>query len=428
MKFLEPNIVVIDDVKSEVQGILDYYRELGVGCKLFNASYFDGDTMPSNCFSDVNLIFLDLYYSERFDAEQCSNWVQSLVSEKSFYILVLWTKDTSKSNSVLEHLKQVNRMPFTFLVKSKTDYSKIGEEKYDYSKLFEEINTELDTIPALEEIQIWKKSVKHSTNEILGHLTKTSDPNIFNDKLKKIIICHGGGSIKSSSNNIRKRLILFDALDSILISNTRKNINENNITELNIENLYNLDKVEDSVIDKELNSWFHFKLEKNLTNELISPGIISEFKDNDWRNKYSIHDDKIVMDFISHQSGNNVKISSIALLLSRPCDIAQNKFGKNLKLLSGLKIVNPIRKENAKKEFKKGSSNVDSIKIYDHLYLSEEENDVTFLFDFRYTFSVPEESFKAEFNNIKIFNKELLSEMQVEYSSYSSRLGITQIF
>jgi hypothetical protein len=61
------------------------------------------------------------------------------------------------------------------------------------------------------------------------------------------------------------------------------------------------------------------------------------------------------------------------------------------------------------------------------LYFSAEEKDVTLLFDLRYNFSVPEEIFKREFTNIRIFNKEVLSEMQVEYSSYSSRLGITQV-
>ena len=69
----------------------------------------------------------------------------------------------------------------------------------------------------------------------------------------------------------------------------------------------------------------------------------------------------------------------------------------------------------------------DSTKVYDHLQLNNEDNDVALVFDFRYIFSVPEKIFIEKFNNLKVFNKELLSEMQVEYSSYSSRLGITQI-
>lgn len=426
MYFLEPTIVVVDDKRAEVEGIVRYYNEQGLGCKYFNSDLIEGDNYPLKNYADVNLLFLDLIYSDQqpFDAELCSSWVRSLIPEKSYYILILWTKDPSKAEEVLEQLKQHHRTPYLYLIESKTDYQ--NKEEYQYQKLLESINQKLDSTPALEEIQIWKKSVKLSANEVLGNLTKNSDPEIFNNKLKKIIISHGGTSIKSSEDNKRKRLILFDALDCILISNTKKNIIEEEISAINTEKLYDLNNINEPIIDKELNSWFHFKLEKNLAN-LISPGIISEFKENDWKKMYSIHDDKIIMEYVSQQIGDNVKMSSIVLLLSRPCDIAQNKYGKNLKLLSGLKIINPVRKDNVKKEFKKGSSHVDSIKLYDHLYLSEKENDVTLLFDFRYNFSVPEEVFKTEFNNIKVFNKELLSEMQVEYSSYSSRLGITQV-
>ena len=67
------------------------------------------------------------------------------------------------------------------------------------------------------------------------------------------------------------------------------------------------------------------------------------------------------------------------------------------------------------------------MKKYEHLYFNDTDNDITILFDFRYSFSVPEKLFVEKFKNIKVFNKELLSEIQVEYSSYSSRLGITQI-
>jgi hypothetical protein len=139
---------------------------------------------------------------------------------------------------------------------------------------------------------------------------------------------------------------------------------------------------------------------------------------------YALYDDKIISNYTSLQVGENVEIKNIVLLISRPCDIAQNKFGKNLKLLSGLIISNPVRKKD---KFSGKDTKPDSVKIYDHLFFDDKNSDVTLLFDFRYNFSVPEEIFKSEFKNLKIFNKELLSEMQVEYSSYSSRLGITQV-
>lgn len=423
MKYLEPSVVIVDDVKEEIQGILDYYQSSGIGSKWFNASYIEGVDMPEKVFSDISLLFLDLFYSEIFDAEQCSNWVQSIIPEKSFYILILWTKDSAKAELVIERLKKINRLPFTYFVKSKIDYSVAEIEKYDFTRLFTEINDQIDALHALDEVFIWKKSIKYSTNNVLGNLTKNSQPSEFNNKLRNIIINHGGNCVKKMEDSNRKRFILFDALDSVLISNTKNNVTEQ-ISSINSDELYNLTTFSSPEVDRELNSWFHFKLDKEITQDLVYPGIISEYKENDWKTMYSIHDDDIVNEYISLQVDEKIIIKDIVLLLSRPCDIAQNKYGKNLKLLSGLMIINPIRKKN---KFKGKDTKPDSIKIYDHLFLNNNENDVTFLFDFRYNFSVPESQFQAEFTNIKIFNKELLSEMQVEYSSYSSRLGITQV-
>lgn len=431
MNFLEPNIVVVDDKRNEVEGIISYYNDQGFGCKYFNSDLIEGDIYPNNNYTDVNLFFLDLIYSEQqaFDPELCASWVRSIIPEKSYYILILWTKDPSKAEEVLKLLKHHNRTPYLYLVESKTKYPANGN--YSYDKLLRTINSKLDLVPALEEIQIWKKSVKRSSNEVLGNLTKDSDPILFNSKLKKIIISHGGTFIKSSSNDMRKRTILFDALDNILISNTKKNIVDDDISNLNKENLYKLDELDFSV-DKELNSWFHFKLEKNLTKDLICPGLISYNNHSLFKKLYSIQDDPKVEKILAKQKEGNIIIKDIVLVLSRPCDIAQNKFGKNIKLLSGIIIKNSLRHpDNHKKRPGEIHFNdcilPDSIKKFEHLYFDQIDDDITLLFDFRYSFSVPEKIFIEKFENVKVFNKELLSEMQVEYSSYSSRLGITQI-
>lgn len=428
MLSFEPNIVVVDDKQDEIQGILEQYGEQGIGCKFFNADLYEGDSMPDTPYSDVNLIFLDLFFSEtKFDAELCSNWVQSLIPEKSFYILIIWSKDPAHAEDVIDELAKVNRLPFTFIVKNKTDFPIDSGAKYDYSKLFMEINNEAANIPSLSEIGIWKKSIKGASNIVIGNLTKNSDPSLFNAKLQKIIVGHGGTSLIESENHVYKRRVLFDALDQVLISNTRNSGLFNEIDQVNKEQLYSFNSDVTAAIDKELNSWFHFKIEKEIPNDLIIPGLICEFSEGQWKEMYSIEDDKIIENLLGKQTGEYTKITSIALLLSRPCDIAQGKYGKNLKLISGIKIQNPLRKENARQDFKFNAPKPDSVKLYDHLHIDHEQEDVALLFDFRYSFSVPEKIFIKDFPKFKSFNKELLSEMQVEYSSYSSRLGITQI-
>jgi hypothetical protein len=419
INFLEPNVIIIDDKREEIEGIYDYYIERGIGCKIFNPDLIDGDDYPEKTYSDVNIIYLDLHYSEQFDAEICATWIRHIVKTRSFYILVMWTKDISKAEQVSTLLNTHKVIPFLTLTKSKTDYQ--SEQGYNFSDLFEILNRDLTSTPSLEEILHWKKTVKYSSNEIIGNLTST--PNNIVNKLKKIIISHGGTSIKDSEDNIYKRSILFDALDTVLISNTKKNI-DGEISELNNQNLYNLQDVEDSTTDKELNSWFHFKLENEISTNLITPGLIAVNNHRFFKKLYSIKDDPKIEIFLKKQIEADKQIDDIVLVISRPCDIAQKKYGKNLKLLSGLIIKKPLRKTNGKLDL---STPMDSLKIYDHLYFDDNDNDVTLLFDFRYSFSVPSDIFINKFSNLKIFSKELLSEMQVEYSSYSSRLGITQI-
>lgn len=423
--FLEPNVIIIDDVRDEIRGIYEYYSEKGIGCKIFNPDIVDGDDYPITFYSDVNIIFLDLHYSQTFDAELCSTWIRHIVKPKSFYILIMWTKDISKGEQVSELLKTHNVLPFLTITKSKIDYQ--VENGYNFSDLFIQINEDLNSTPSLEEILLWKKAVKYSTNEIIGNLTK--NPGNIVDKLKKIIICHGGSSIKNSDDNNYKRAILFDALDTVLASNTKKNITRE-ISDLNNQTLYDLQTIVDGETDKELNSWFHFKLENEINPNIITPGLIAINNHSFFKKLYSIQDDPKLSRLFQIQKDNHIRIDDVVLVISRPCDIAQKKYGKNIKLLSGIIIYSAFRHQTGKRKDEihfNDSALPDSVKKYEHLFFSDELNDVTILFDFRYSFSVPEKIFIDKFENLKIFNKELLSEVQVEYSSYSSRLGITQI-
>lgn len=172
MKYLEPNVVVIDDKYSEVMGIIRYYNDKGIGCKYFNADLFemDAELPPEKPYSDVNLIFLDLFYSEQpFDPEMPAGWVRRLVHPKTFYVLVLWTKDQSMGKEVLEILRSKDVMPYIHITKSKKDFVS-GPNEYNFAKLFESIDEEINKIPVLDEILIWKNSLKRTSNVVLGDL------------------------------------------------------------------------------------------------------------------------------------------------------------------------------------------------------------------------------------------------------------------
>lgn len=428
MLSFEPNIIFIDDKKEEVIDLVDLYRQEGIGCKFYNADISIGDHKPVQPYSDVNLIFLDLYYKKEFDVELCTGWIESLIPVNSFYVLVIWSKDTQHRSEVEEDLINLNRKPYIIFEFQKGEGYKNPDNTWDFVKLYCDIEDKVRESYALEELGLWKKSITNSSNTIIGHLAKdllTSD--LLTKKLQKIVIGHGGTIYISPDNQEQKREVLFDALDNILISNSKISRIMKNISKHNSENLYNINAGIESDIDTKLNSWFHFKLHKDpIDQEKIQIGLISKFNNKFLKNTYSLLNDSIVTSYLSHQIDAKKMLTEVVLLISRPCDIAQKKYGKNFKLISGVIIKNPIRKENPKKEIRTGQK-VDSIKLYDHLSFSDEDNDNALIFDFRYVFSVPEDTFFKKFINMKIFNKELLSEMQVEYSAYSSRLGITQI-
>lgn len=439
MLSFEPNIVIVDDKKDEVIGLLESYRDEGIGTKFYNASIFDGDDKPQKPFSGVNLIFLDLYYSSDFDVELCTSWIERLIPENSFYALVIWSKDTDHADDVLEELKGINRVPYLPLVIQKGEEFKNPDNTWNFEKLTDFIQNEIDKHAALEELSIWKKSINNSSNLIIGHLADPLLPNSLDSKLQKIILGHGGKTYISDDKHEQKREILFEALDDVLISNSKNQRPDIIISEANRTQLYNTLDVQVAEVDSKLNSWFHFKLLKfPLCQTSVKPGVISTFNGSSKRGSLlkKIYGDLIIDENIklylnkqlskSNLVGSNTKIIDVVLLLSRPCDIAQGKYGRNLKLISGVKIVNPDRKNNERKELKTGNK-FDSIKLFDHLHFGEEENDIALIFDYRYIFSVPEDIYLSCFENIKVFNKDLLSELQVEYSSYSSRLGITQI-
>ncbi len=433
MLSFEPNIVFIDDKIKEVEGIIDLYRREGIGVKFYNADFSEGDTQPQTPFSNINLIYLDLYYKEDFDPEICLGWIDSIIPKNSFYVLVIWSKDPHHKDEIIEGLSKINQLPFITFCETKNDNYKNPDRTFKWTELKTKIDSEINHISELKELAVWKKSVQNASNIIIGTLSKNITQEQLKTKLQKIIVGHGGSSLSVQGNNSFKRETLFDALDSVLISNTKGSIPISDISETNIQNLYNIPDDIQGEIDSKLNSWFHFKLHKEpLDQEIIKPGIICNYKDDNLQKLYALRKDENIEEYLKHQitksteDNSTIELIDIVLLISRPCDIAQNKFGRNLKLVSGILIKNPVRKGGLKKPFRTGTK-YDSIKLYDHISFSDNDNDTALIFDFRYIFSIPKESFIENFENIKVFNKELLSEVQVEYSSYSSRLGITQI-
>ena len=437
MLSVEPNIFFIDDKKNEVNNIIEIYRNHGYGVKFFNADPVVGDKMPdTNTYSDAVIVFLDIYFNaERIlDEEKCAEWISGIVNKNSFFILVIWSQDTDEADKVIDKIIETERYPYVTIKKQKSDYQN-GDNQWDFDRLHKDIQAKIDENPELIELASWKKSIKKASNLIIGHLSGSETQSAMSKKLQKIIIGHGGTSFISENNFETKQEVLFEALDNILVSNTKNTRPNIEIDANNKVNLYSIGEELSTEIDSKLNSWFHFKIHPlPIEQDKIIPGLLCKVTDANIISQYGLLDDEIISKYLKFQieeaKKEETRIENICVLLSRPCDIAQNKYGKNLKLLSGIKIINPKRKGGDGKykyNLKVDGTTPISLKVLDHLYFSEEEKDVTLLFDYRYSFSVLKDNFISDFEKVNTFNKELLSEIQVEYSAYCSRLGITQV-
>lgn len=116
-----PQVAIIDDKPEEVQGIMDYLESQNVGFQYFNADIIEPQ-YPAKPLESVELIFLDLYYSSQFDPEHCAQWVDEIVPQNKQYELIVWSKDSHKTDEVIDNLLKINKAPRVYDTKQKSDY------------------------------------------------------------------------------------------------------------------------------------------------------------------------------------------------------------------------------------------------------------------------------------------------------------------
>lgn len=136
-----PQIAIVDDKIEEVQGIWDYLTSQNIGFKFYNADIVE-DNKPIKPIESVELIFLDLYYLPEFDAYLCAEWINSIIPENKLYELVIWSKDSHKTDELIQVLIEINKSPRYYLTKQKSDY----QEEKGIKLLLEEIETEISLI------------------------------------------------------------------------------------------------------------------------------------------------------------------------------------------------------------------------------------------------------------------------------------------
>ncbi|RPD38569.1 hypothetical protein [Chitinophaga barathri] len=140
---LGPQVILIDDKKEEIEAIEKFLEEKHIGSVFFEADPIEPD-YPLTPIDTVQLVFLDLYYGSpfaaQFDPNACTEWIERVIPPGQKYYLVIWTKDKSRSEELLELMRKKGvPMPYQVETRSKTDYKLRGGNEYDIERLLDEL-------------------------------------------------------------------------------------------------------------------------------------------------------------------------------------------------------------------------------------------------------------------------------------------------
>lgn len=413
---LGPQVVVVDDKYDEVKGIVEGLRSKGIGCEYLNPDPIEGNDKPSSPFNNVSLLFMDLYFSEivgsSYDEYNVASWIKSIVGKNSFYVLVVWSTDKNASDKLIKILDELSIKPITVLIKGKTEQTYIdsstGQVLFD--KLIDDVENEIEQQNSISELILWKQSILSAINNVISTInTKSSKIDV---NLKKIITAHGGKVI-SSKSEVDKREALQSAMDEVLLSRSKHFRVKKDIDEK--AKAFFGDLNTDKGVDSELNNWFIF--ERADFGELdIKPGLIFKSQ-NDELSKFAISNSDLYPK-LSGKGGKPLVFDDIYMIINPSCNISQNNLGAGYKILSGIVV------ESLSNSFKKVS---DSIKYIESIKLNGFDDGIL-LFDVRYVFTIPESEFMSfEISSLAQLAKSTFNDIQIFYTSYSSRIGYTKL-
>lgn len=162
---LGPQVVIVDDQESEVTPIMSELSEMKVGYVYLNADITASDH-PDKTIESVELVFLDLYYGDKFDATACAQWVLEIVPPGKPYVLIFWSKDPHLSEEVLKELEPLNLIPLRYFSLTKNDFlnNSSGDQR---NSIVGEIENLLSATKVVEDVFYGKVLQKESDHVLI---------------------------------------------------------------------------------------------------------------------------------------------------------------------------------------------------------------------------------------------------------------------
>lgn len=169
-----PQVAIVDDKPNEIAFLESFLSENKIGFTTFNADTIE-DNRPKNHLESIELIFLDLYYSETFRPYQCAEWIDAIIPDNKQYELVIWSKDSHLTDELINVLKEIGKAPRYHITKQKGDYP---DEK-GIQRLIQEIKTEIKSTKEIKIDEFYAEIIDFSEEFVILNCLIDSKTGIY---------------------------------------------------------------------------------------------------------------------------------------------------------------------------------------------------------------------------------------------------------
>ena len=454
-----PNVIVLDNEKSELERIRDAFFNACIPC--LPIEYKNDDPDNESGIDHVNItqnvipriIVSDLNLTEAQNAKPAT-LVGPLVKAISHlsvagpYLLCIWSKHESDVEGVMELIQERYQnqitMPIQWMVISKTEF--LEDEG---AALKDKVRQLISDSPLFEMILRWESRIseaaRHTTNELFSLAQSMDDTQSIDgsaDQLKTILSKIGNEALGANNAKESPTLAIESGLTPVLEDQLRKTFQDNLDGKWkNVLPDIGKDQNLDEVVKSKLNTFYHIEEVASDTPK-DSRGVFvslnkSYFDDGDNISKFRSRigrsiEDVIHQEFLSRKGKSEGKALTkkareetiIGFLeVSAACDYAQKKTKLPKYILGALipyeyaeltvfKISNGLERQTAHE----GVIRLPIIEIGGRSYIVK--------FSFKYKFGVQPDDNKWFGESIFRVRDQILSTILFESSRYESRPGV----
>ena len=413
------SVVIIDDKEKEIEELAKKLQEEDISVKIQIVNPQDKqfkDIIPLKKYRQ--LIFMDLSLDDSVNIKNNISTeirpilLKILPKTNGCYGLVVWSKHTDDISILKDKLledKDKYCLPMFIVPFDKSNYLRKGYDNIlnDLSKILQDDKTAYFFVN-------WMSSVKSASGKAISDIySLVTDYDKQKTELMYILYkmaLNHTGIPNDQVGGYDLTTDAYKAFDELLYSDL---INQQNKTSVNIFSSVPQNPWENNLQDELFN---YAKLNAkqfidsiNIKQDIIVPGNIYEIIENE--------SDKI--------QNQPKKSKSIGIELTPPCDFSHKKI--NSKLVRG--FIHDLSSSDNDRIWKFINITFKGDNKYLFWPIEIDTKPCVLCFDFRYTFIFPDENLKNDSKYKIIFRAKsrLFADILQKYSSYSARLGISNI-